>query len=224
MDVKSILSFLAGGIIGSVATYFVVKDKIYAKANDDISQMERTFKKKYCGEEEAPTDISKEDELTSEEVPVPKTPTTPTTSTKDTIIKPNKTQYNKYAAVKQKILGKAEDLIYNDDMDLKLARVKKGDRKKMYEPTIISEEEFIELQNEDGWDSMEVFYDPSCVDGNYFSNADGEEISIDSVGREAIDFMNSSMDKNEVIYVKNDEINMVFEVSFDQKVDCDFDA
>ena len=221
MDVKSILSFLAGGIIGSVATYFVVKDKIYAKANDDISQMEKTFKKKYCSEEEISTDISKENEPVSEEVPVPKTPTT---STKDTVIKPNKTQYNKYAAVKQKILGKAEDLIYNDDMDLKLARVKKGDRKKMYEPIIISEDEFIELQNEDGWDSMEVFYDPSCVDGNYFSNADGEEISVDSVGREAMDFMNSSMYEDEVIYVKNDEINMVFEVSFDQKVDCDFDA
>jgi hypothetical protein len=82
------------------------------------------------------------------------------------------------------------------------------------EPYIIDAEKFEELQNEDGWEAMEVNFDPAATDNMYFYDNDGNEVSIDSVGDEAFRYLNNA-DPDEVVYVCNEELQMIFEITFD---------
>lgn len=84
----------------------------------------------------------------------------------------------------------------------------------MGEPYIIGEEEFNDLVR-DGWDMMEVNFDPSAVEGMYFYDLDGNEVSMDSIGHEAFAFLNGEATEDEIVYVKNEELGMVFEITFD---------
>lgn len=211
MNFKSITIFLAGAAVGAVASYFFTKEKIEKKAQEDVSAMEQVFKDKYegvpcpadfdgdidpvkCGEEfdKLAKDCSNKKDLEE-----------PTAKTKKPI------NYGKFEQVKQKILYN-KPLKYDDSNDTKTVR-RKGNT---MEPYVINEEEFIEMQNEDGWEAMEVNFDPAAANNMYFYDNNGNEVSIDSVGNDALAYLNDA-DPDEVVYVRNDEIQMVFEITFD---------
>lgn len=220
MNFKSIAIFLTGAAIGAVASYFFTKEKIEKKAQEDISAMEQVFKDKYVYKPSV-------DKLcihkTSEDEIIPdKTWSNPDIPEKEDSEEPVKRigskDYSKYEKAKNNILYN-KPLKYKDSDDTKKA-VKKG-VKAMGEPYIIGSEEYCDLQN-DGWDAMEVSFDPHAVNGNYFYDTNGEPLSMDSLGNEAFEFMNSQADEDEVIYVRNDELGMIFEVTYDAQVP-DFD-
>lgn len=201
MNFKSIAIFLAGATVGAVASYFFTKEKVEKRAQEDISAMEKIFKDKYAPDEDNPESENAQGDI-SEKTPEPEKEE-PTAKSKKSI------NYGKFEQVKQKILYN-KPLKYDDSNDTKTVR-RKGNT---MEPYVINEEEFIEMQNEDGWEAMEVNFDPAAANNMYFYDNNGNEVSIDSVGNEALAYLNDA-DPDEVVYVRNDEIQMVFEITFD---------
>lgn len=204
MNFKSIAIFLAGAAVGAVASYFFTKEKVERQAQANINDMEKAFQKKYSGEEEAASDSIPENAQgdISEKTFDEETESAPSKSSK-------KINYGRFEQAKQKILYN-KPLKYEDKNDSKRAR-RKSD---MNEPYIIGEEEFNNLTN-DGWDMMEINFDPAATDNMYFYDLDGNEVSIDSIGHEALAFLNGEATEDEIIYVKNEELGMVFEITFD---------
>ena len=206
MNFKSIAIFVAGAAVGAVASYFFTKEKIEKRAQEDISAMEKVFKDKYEGVP-CPADF---DGDTAEEVDKrvkkcsnEKDTEEPTTKAKKPI------NYGRFEQAKQKILYN-KPLKYEDPNDTKTVRRKNNGM----EPYIIDVEKFEELQNEDGWEAMEVNFDPASTGNMYFYDNDGNEVSIDSVGDEAFRYLNNA-DPDEVVYVCNEELQMIFEITFD---------
>lgn len=200
MNFKAIAIFLSGAAVGAVASYFFTKEKIEKRAQEDISSMEKIFKDKYSPDEDdsesenAQGDISKKTPEPEKEEPA---------KAKKSI------NYGRFEQAKQKILYN-KPLKYDDANDTKKVRRKNNGM----EPYIIDVEKFEELQNEDGWEAMEVNFDPAANDNMYFYDNDGNEVSIDSVGDEAFRYLNNA-DPDEVVYVCNEELQMIFEITFD---------
>ena len=200
MNFKAITLFLAGAAVGAVSAYFFTKEKVEKRAQEDISAMEKIFKDKYAPDEDDSESENAQGDI-SEKTPEPE---------KEEPAKSNKSiNYGRFEKAKQKILYN-KPLKYNDSNDTKAVR-RKGNT---MEPYVINEEEYIEMQNEDGWEAMEVNFDPAAANNMYFYDNNGNEVSIDSVGNEALAYLNDS-DPDEVVYVRNDEIQMVFEITFD---------
>lgn len=204
MSFKSIAIFLAGTAVGAIASYFFTKEKIERQAQENIDTMEKTFKEKYSGEESATSDSIPENAQgdISEKTPDAKKEPAINKSKK-------KTDYTKFDKVRQKILYN-KPLKYEDSSDTKTVRRKTD----MGEPYIIGEEEFNNLVD-DGWDMMEVNFDPAAAENMYFYDLDGNEVSMDSIGHEAFAFLNGEATEDEIVYVKNEELGMVFEITFD---------
>lgn len=211
MSFKSITIFLAGAAVGAVASYFFTKEKVERQAQATIDDMEKVFQKRYSGEEDPASDSIPENAQgdISEKTPDAKKEPAINKSKK-------KTDYTKFDKVRQKILYN-KPLKYDDSSDTKIARRKTD----MGEPYIIGEEEFENLVH-DGWDMMEVNFDPSAVDNMYFYDLDGNEVSMDSIGHEAFAFLNGEATEDEIVYVKNEDLGMVFEITFDTQ-SCDED-
>lgn len=210
MNFKSIGIFLAGAAVGAVASYFFTKEKVEKRAQEDISSMEKIFKDKYAPDEDVSESENAQGGI-SEKTPEPEKEE-PTAKAKKPI------NYGKFEQVKQKILYN-KPLKYDDSNDTKTVRRKNN----TMEPYVINEEEFIEMQNEDGWEAMEVNFDPAAANNMYFYDNNGNEVSIDSVGNEALAYLNDA-DPDEVVYVRNDEIQMVFEITFDGVIPDSEDA
>ena len=215
MNFKSIALFLAGATVGAVASYFFAKEKVEKRAQEDISAMEKVFKDKYEGVP-CPADFDGDtaslniDPDIAEEVDKRVKKCSNEKDTEEPVAKAKKPiNYGRFEQAKQKILYN-KPLKYDDSNDTKTVR-RKGNT---MEPYVINEEEFIEMQNEDGWEAMEVNFDPAAANNMYFYDNNGNEISIDSVGNEALAYLNDA-DPDEVVYVRNDEIQMVFEITFD---------
>lgn len=204
MSFKSIAIFLAGAAVGAVASYFFTKEKVERQAQTNIAEMEKVFQKKYSGEEEAASDSIPENAQgdISEKTFDEETESAPSKPSK-------KINYGRFEQAKQKILYN-KPLKYEDSSDTKTVR-RKSD---MSEPYIIGEEEFNNLTNE-GWDMMEVNFDPSAKENMYFYDLDGNEVSIESIGHEALAFLNGEATEDEIVYVKNEDLGMVFEITFD---------
>lgn len=219
MNFKSIAIFLTGAAIGAVASYFFTKEKIEKKAQEDISAMEQVFKDKYeCSPCPADFDGDVDSAKTGEVFDKLAKACSKKEDSEEPVKRVGTKDYSKYEKAKNNILYN-KPLKYKDSDDTKKA-VKKG-VKAMGEPYIIGSEEYCDLQN-DGWDAMEVSFDPHAVNGEYFYDTNGEPLSMDSLGNEAFEFMNSQADEDEVIYVRNDELGMIFEVTYDAQVP-DFD-
>lgn len=201
MNFKSITIFLAGAAVGAVASYFFTKEKIEKRAQEDISSMEKIFKDKYAPDEDNSESENAQGDI-SEKTPEPEKEE-PVAKAKKSI------NYGRFEKAKQKILYN-KPLKYEDSNDTKTVR-RKGNT---MEPYVINEEEYIEMQNEDGWEAMEVNFDPAAAKNMYFYDNNGNEVSIDSVGNDALAYLNDA-DPDEVVYVRNDEIQMVFEITFD---------
>lgn len=201
MNFKSIAIFLAGAAVGAVASYFFTKEKIEKRAQEDISSMEKIFKDKYAPDEDDSESENAQGDI-SEKTPEPEKEES-TAKTKKSI------NYGRFEQAKQKILYN-KPLKYDDANDTKKVRRKNNGM----EPYIIDVEKFEELQNEDGWEAMEVNFDPAAADNMYFYDNDGNEVSIDSVGDEAFRYLNNA-DPDEVVYVCNEELQMIFEITFD---------
>lgn len=204
MSFKSIAIFLAGAAVGAVASYFFTKEKVERQAQTNIAEMEKVFQKKYSGEEEVTSDSIPENAQgdISEKTFDKEAESTPSKPSK-------KINYGRFEQAKQKILYN-KPLKYEDSSDTKTVR-RKSD---MCEPYIIGEEEFNNLTN-DGWDMMEVNFDPSAKENMYFYDLDGNEVSIESIGHEALAFLNGEATEDEIVYVKNEDLGMVFEITFD---------
>lgn len=201
MNFKAIAIFLSGAAVGAVASYFFTKEKIEKRAQDDISSMEKIFKDKYAPDEDNSESENAQGYI-SEKTPEPEK--------EEPVVKAKKSiNYGRFEKAKQKILYN-KPLKYDDSNDAKAVR-RKGNT---MEPYVINEEEFIEMQNENGWEAMELNFDPAAANNMYFYDNNGNEVSIDSVGNEALAYLNDS-DPDEVVYVRNDEIQMVFEITFD---------
>lgn len=201
MNFKSIAIFLAGAAVGAVASYFFTKEKIEKRAQEDISSMEKIFKDKYAPDEDDSESENSQGDI-SEKTPEPKKEES-TAKSKKSI------NYGRFEQAKQKILYN-KPLKYDDANDTKKVRRKNNGM----EPYIIDAEKFEELQNEDGWEAMEVNFDPAAAGNMYFYDNDGNEVSIDSVGDEAFRYLNNA-DPDEVVYVCNEELQMIFEITFD---------
>lgn len=203
MSFKSIAIFLAGAAVGAVASYFFTKEKVERQAQATIDDMEKVFQKRYAVEENADSDAIPENAQgdISEKTPEVK---------RESVAK-KKTDYSKYDPVRQKILYN-KPLKYEDSSDTKTVRRKTD----MGEPYIIGEEEFNNLIH-DGWDMMEVNFDPAAAENMYFYDLDGNEVSMDSIGHEAFAFLNGEATEDEIVYVKNEELKMVFEITFDTR-------
>ena len=85
----------------------------------------------------------------------------------------------------------------------------------MYEPVIIDEEEYNTLLDSQEWDAMEVEYSPTARFGAYFVDSSGNEINMDSIGSEVEDYFKTQADEDEVVYVKNEELQMIFMVTME---------
>lgn len=201
MNFKSIAIFLAGAAVGAVVSYFFTKEKIEKRAQGDISAMEKTFKDKYAPDEDDSESENAQGDI-SEKTPEPEKEE-PTAKAKKSI------NYGRFEQAKQKILYN-KPLKYDDANDTKKVRRKNNGM----EPYIIDVEKFEELQNEDGWEAMEVNFDPAANGNMYFYDNDGNEVSMDSIGDEAFRYLNNA-DPDEVVYVCNEELQMIFEITFD---------
>jgi hypothetical protein len=201
MNFKSIAIFLAGAAVGAVASYFFTKEKIEKRAQEDISAMEKIFKDKYAPDEDNSESENAKGNI-SEKTPEPEKEEATAKSKKNI-------NYGRFEQAKQKILYN-KPLKYDDANDTKKVRRKNNGM----EPYIIDVEKFEELQNEDGWEAMEVNFDPAAAGNMYFYDNDGNEVSIDSVGDEAFRYLNNA-DPDEVVYVCNEELQMIFEITFD---------
>lgn len=201
MNFKSIAIFLAGAAVGAVASYFFTKEKIEKRAQEDISSMEKIFKDKYAPDEGNSESENAQGDV-SEKAPEPEKEE-PTAKAKKNI------NYGRFEKAKQKILYN-KPLKYDDANDTKKVRRKNNGM----EPYIIDVEKFEELQNEDGWEAMEVNFDPAAAGNMYFYDNDGNEVSMDSIGDEAFRYLNNA-DPDEVVYVCNEELQMIFEITFD---------
>lgn len=201
MNFKAIAIFLSGAAVGAVASYFFTKEKIEKRAQEDISSMEKIFKDKYAPDEDDSESENAHGDI-SEKTPEPEKEES-TAKTKKSI------NYGRFEQAKQKILYN-KPLKYEDANDTKKVRRKNNGM----EPYIIDVEKFEELQNEDGWEAMEVNFDPAAAGNMYFYDNDGNEVSIDSVGDEAFRYLNNA-DPDEVVYVCNEELQMIFEITFD---------
>lgn len=211
MNFKSIAIFLAGAAVGAVASYFFTKEKIEKKAQEDVSAMEQVFKDKYEGSP-CPADFDGDvDPVKSGEEfdKMAKKCFNEMDSEKSTVKAKKSINYGRFEQAKQKILYN-KPLKYEDANDTKKVRRKNNGM----EPYIIDVEKFEELQNEDGWEAMEVNFDPAANGNMYFYDNDGNEVSIDSVGDEAFRYLNNA-DPDEVVYVCNEELQMIFEITFD---------
>lgn len=204
MSFKSIAIFLAGAAVGAVASYFFTKEKVERQAQANINDMEKVFQKKYSDEESADSDSIPENAQGDISEKTPDTKKEPAINKSK-----KKTDYTKFDKVRQKILYN-KPLKYDDSNDAKTVRRKTD----MGEPYIIGEEEFNDLVR-DGWDMMEVNFDPSAAENMYFYDLDGNEVSMDSIGHEAFAFLNGEATEDEIVYVKNEELGMVFEITFD---------
>ena len=200
MNFKAIAIFLSGAAIGAAVSYFFTKEKIEKRAQEDISAMEKIFKDKYAPDENNSESENAQGDI-SEKIPEPEKEE-PTAKAKKSI------NYGRFEQAKQKILYN-KPLKYEDSNDTKTVR-----RKNNMEPYIIDAAKYEELQNEDGWEAMEVNFDPAASDNMYFYDNDGNEVSIDSVGDEALRYLNNA-DPDEVVYVCNEELRMIFEITFD---------
>lgn len=200
MNFKAIAMFLSGAAIGAAVSYFFTKERIEKRAQEDISSMEKIFKDKYAPDEDDSESENVQGDI-SEKTPEPEKEE-PVAKTKKSI------NYGRFEQAKQKILYN-KPLKYEDSNDTKTVR-----RKNNMEPYIIDAAKYEELQNEDGWEAMEVNFDPAANDNMYFYDNDGNEVSIDSVGEEALRYLNNA-DPDEVVYVCNEEIQMIFEITFD---------
>lgn len=201
MNFKSIAIFLAGAAVGAVASYFFTKEKIEKRAQEDISSMEKIFKDKYAPDEDDSESENAQGNI-SEKNPEPKK--------EESAAKAKKSiNYGRFEQAKQKILYN-KPLKYEDANDTKKVRRKNNGM----EPYIIDVEKFEELQNEDGWEAMEVNFDPASSGNMYFYDNDGNEVSMNSVGDEAFRYLNNA-DPDEVVYVCNEELKMIFEITFD---------
>lgn len=210
MNFKSITIFLAGAAVGAVASYFFTKEKVEKRTQEDISAMEKIFKDKYAPDEDVSESENAQGDISEK---------TPKSEKEEPTVKAKKSiNYGKFEQVKQKILYN-KPLKYDDSSDRKSVRRKNN----TMEPYVINEEEFIEMQNEDGWEAMEVNFDPAAANNMYFYDNNGNEVSIDSVGNEALAYLNDA-DPDEVVYVRNDEIQMVFEITFDGVIPDSEDA
>lgn len=210
MNFKAIAIFLSGAAIGAVASYFFTKEKVEKRAQEDISSMEKIFKDKYAPDEDDSESENAQGDI-SEKTPEPEK--------EEPVVKAKKSiNYGRFEKAKQKILYN-KPLKYDDSNDAKAVR-RKGNN---MEPYVINEEEFIEMQNEAGWEAMEVNFDPAAANNMYFYDNDGNEVSIDSIGNEALAYLNDA-DPDEVVYVRNDEIQMIFEITFDGVIPDSEDA
>lgn len=209
MNFKSIAIFLAGAAVGAVASYFFTKEQVEKLAQEDISSMEKIFKDRYTHDEDISESENAQGDISEK---------TPETEKEEPVKAKKSINYGKFEQVKQKILYN-KPLKYDDSNDTKTVR-RKGNT---MEPYVINEEEFIEMQNEDGWEAMEVNFDPAAANNMYFYDNNGNEVSIDSVGNEALAYLNDA-DPDEVVYVRNDEIQMVFEITFDGVIPDSEDA
>ncbi len=204
MSFKSIAIFLAGAAVGAVASYFFTKEKVERQAQANINDMEKVFQKKYSDNESTDSDSIPENaqgDISEKTLEAKKEPVINKSK--------KKTDYTKFDKVRQKILYN-KPLKYDDSNDTKTVRRKTD----MGEPYIIGEEEFNDLVR-DGWDMMEVNFDPSAAENMYFYDLDGNEVSMDSIGHEAFAFLNGEATEDEIVYVKNEELGMVFEITFD---------
>lgn len=210
MNFKAIAIFLSGAAIGAVASYFFTKEKVEKRAQEDISSMEKIFKDKYAPDEDDSESENAQGDI-SEKTPEPEK--------EEPVVKAKKSiNYGRFEKAKQKILYN-KPLKYDDSNDAKAVR-RKGNN---MEPYVINEEEFIEMQNEAGWEAMEINFDPAAANNMYFYDNDGNEVSIDSIGNEALAYINDA-DPDEVVYVRNDEIQMIFEITFDGVIPDSEDA
>jgi hypothetical protein len=163
--------------------------------------MEKIFKDKYAPDEDNSESENAKGDI-SEKTPEPEKEEATAKSKKNI-------NYGRFEQAKQKILYN-KPLKYDDANDTKKVRRKNNGM----EPYIIDVEKFEELQNEDGWEAMEVNFDPAAAGNMYFYDNDGNEVSIDSVGDEAFRYLNNA-DPDEVVYVCNEELQMIFEITFD---------
>lgn len=211
MNWKSIISLFIGAAVGATATYLITKEKFEKRAMADVEEMEKYFKKTYGVEEPAEKEANVEEKSEdADDIHGAITSVIPTEANP----KNRKTNYERFAKAKDRILNTNKKLLYEDSDDNLEVRRKVG-KKGMYEPTIIDQEEFMALQNTDGWDALEVYYDSVGTDGYYFHEASGETVSNDSIGNEVLQFFMSQADEGEVIFVRNDELCMVFEVIYE---------
>lgn len=213
MNWKSIISLFIGAAVGSTATYLITKEKFEKRAMADVEEMEKYFKKTYGVDEPAEKEANVDDDEPALQDIIQPISTSATPKSKPAV-KGNTTQYDKFSKVKDRILNTNNKLLYEDSDDNLEVRRKVG-KKGMYEPTIIDQEEFLALQNTDGWEAMEVYYDGVGTDGYYFHEASGETVSNDSIGNEALQFFTSQADEGEVVFVRNDELCMVFEIIYE---------
>lgn len=200
MNFKAIAIFLSGAAVGAVASYFFTKEKIEKRAQEDISSMEKIFKDKYAPDENDSESENAQGDISEK---------TPELEKEEPAKAKKSINYGRFEQAKQKILYN-KPLKYEDSNDTKTVRRKNNGM----EPYIIDVEKFEELQNEDGWEAMEVNFDPAANGNMYFYDNDGNEVSMDSIGDEAFRYLNNA-DPDEVVYVCNEELQMIFEITFD---------
>lgn len=213
---KNVLIFLLGAGCGALATFFFVKDKAEKQAQEDVDNMRAMFEKQYGVAPTSPAEAEGEaldPPMESEEAPKK------VVTAEEISSNPNKTRdYSRYSKVKDKIIktihSEEDREAYDDRMD-ELKVIRKGRKGDMYEPVIIDEEEYNILLDSQEWDAMEVEYSPTARFGAYFVDSSGNEINMDSIGTEVEDYFKTQADEDEVVYVKNEELQMIFMVTME---------
>ena len=210
---KNVLIFLIGAGCGAIATFFFVKDKAEKQAQEDIDNMRAAFEKQYgvdSGVSVTPV------EAEGEAIEPKEVNTSEKKVVTDVSSNPNKTRdYSRFSKAKNKILHPDEECTPNYEVSDELKAIRKNRRKGMYEPVIIDEEEYNELLDSKEWDAMEVEYSPVARFGAYFVDSSGNEISMDSIGSEVEDYFKTQASEDEVVYVKNEELQMIFMVTME---------
>ena len=209
---KNLLIFVIGAGCGAIATFFLVKDKAEKQAQEDIDNMRAAFEKQYGADSGVSvTPIESEGEAIEPKEPA----ATAKKVVTDVSSNPNKVRdYSRFSKAKNKIL-QTDTCEPNYEVSDELKAIRKNRRKGMYEPVIIDEEEYNELLDAKEYDAMEVEYSPVARFGAYFVDSSGNEISMDSIGSEVEDYFKTQASEDEVVYVRNDELQMIFMVTME---------
>lgn len=198
---KTFAAFVGGLLTGAVGGYFVAK-KVYVKAKEEeIASVEEAFKKRYSqnAEEKIPSGEKSENK---EERP--------------TELKPKKYDHKDYTQYSKEVTKYTSDEQVVADIE---RAVKNGyhDAQKEFQGRIVTREEYLDNAEDYGQESL-TYYEGDKTLADFHNDIFEETEYLPSEFVEHFDdgFVDKRYDQD-VVYVVNDDLEMSYEITKDER-------
>lgn len=203
------LIFIAGGAIGSITTFFLVKGRYQKKADEEIAEMKQHYMNKYnvdldvAAEKlfDAAMEDTNEDDESEDSIPA-----------KTAIVGSKKSADNPSLSEYKDLIEKRDYAQYYEEQSKQYIEGEEADNKMSDDPYVISPEEFGDM---DDYDEISLTYysDGFLVDDND-ELLDAKEIE-DAIGWDALDRFGEYEDDS--VHVRNDRRKCDYEILRDSR-------